>query len=207
MLRMPQYRRTCPPRTQSKRGGISIGHFFFSGLHPSKQSTAERERKDRANGYFDIRTHKISLHAPPDTPLCPARYLRDRVQAPQPKVQRPGESSPKDFAAVPEPRGVAEDNNINPFSSFGDAVIQALDMRVHSTGVSIVVLFALASAGAAALAAMLLAKSRHLRVIGGLGQPVKGSDELSTPTACSTEEDISGRPKGNNGPTVRKHRC
>jgi len=52
-------------------------------------------------------------------------------------------------------------------------------MHLHTTGVGALSLAALAAVGLAALAIMVHAKGRHVRIIGGLGQPIDGFGQLS----------------------------
>lgn len=67
-------------------------------------------------------------------------------------------------------------------SSYGDLVVHALDMHLHTTGVGALSLAALAAVGLAALAIMVHAKGRHVRIIGGLGQPIDCFGQLSKST-------------------------
>lgn len=58
-------------------------------------------------------------------------------------------------------------------TSYGDLVVNALDLQVYPTALSLTCLVAMASAGLASLASTVLFRGPHVRVIGRLGKPIE----------------------------------
>jgi len=52
-------------------------------------------------------------------------------------------------------------------------VASALDLHIHSTGLSLVCLAAMAAAGLASLAAMVYFRGRHVRILGALDKQTR----------------------------------
>ncbi len=66
-------------------------------------------------------------------------------------------------------------------TSYGDLVASALDLHVHSTGLSLVCLAAMAAAGLASLAAVVYFRGRHVRILGALDKPEGGTPGVDRP--------------------------
>eukprot|EP00903_Cladosiphon_okamuranus_P012833 g11992.t1 len=81
-------------------------------------------------------------------------------------------------------------------SSYGDLVVHALDFHIHTTGVAALSLASLAVAGLAAFAAMVHAKGRHVRIIGGLRRPAEGFGPLSRSVRHDIIIDVQGEGGG-----------